>query len=453
MKQNLFNLATSYGAEYGFSIVRKTEEESVPVEQITAILIKTEHGSLVIDGTIPPKMSVKKGAEEKTIESLKRIAKHFGKRMKDLGSVDTEPESFKPTLESTKVDAAIKATEEPLKDLESTQEKPTGEAPFCSAGLDEELPEKKEEPVILTKEPVVQALEKPARPARGPKKGMTFEDLKAKLEAFCGENKDYKLDWDQKKEVFLVNKIGQPPITVQLKDGKPLCNPVDFGLQLADFKAGIGNLPALIQEDSDKIKAIAMALPGDPANMTGEMIRDFINPLASPKEIINYLVQCKNLGVNPFIPGESFLIKTEAKEGKASKVYTIIGRGFFRKKLYQHSGFKSIKSGIVVQKKDKPDADFIFRESTLYSPKSEELVGGWAEILMEDREPVRVEVSFHEYDAGNQQWQKRGATMIAKVAEVQASRAAIPDVFEGMYSSEEMGVTIKADPNKEIVVG
>ena len=56
-----------------------------------------------------------------------------------------------------------------------------------------------------------------------------------------------------------------------------------------------------------------------------------------------------------------------------------------------------------------------------------------------------MEVSFDEY-AGkkkdgslNSQWSKKPATMIRKVAAVQALREAFPQSFAGMYVAEEMG--------------
>ena len=59
---------------------------------------------------------------------------------------------------------------------------------------------------------------------------------------------------------------------------------------------------------------------------------------------------------------------------------------------------------------------------------------------------VRIEVSFDEY-AGrkkdgslNGQWSKKPATMIRKVALVQALREAFPKTFGGLYSAEEQGM-------------
>jgi hypothetical protein len=76
----------------------------------------------------------------------------------------------------------------------------------------------------------------------------------------------------------------------------------------------------------------------------------------------------------------------------------------------------------------------------------ETIIGGWAEVYRKDRQhSTRVEVSFEEYAARkkdgslNSQWSKKPATMIRKVAVVQALREAFPTNLGGMYSAEEVG--------------
>jgi hypothetical protein len=72
-----------------------------------------------------------------------------------------------------------------------------------------------------------------------------------------------------------------------------------------------------------------------------------------------------------------------------------------------------------------------------------DLVGGWSEILVKDKESVRTRVSFDEYVGKkkggdvNRQWLSQPGTMIRKVALVGGLREAFPDVFGGLYSEEE----------------
>ena len=77
----------------------------------------------------------------------------------------------------------------------------------------------------------------------------------------------------------------------------------------------------------------------------------------------------------------------------------------------------------------------------------EKIIGGWAEVFRKDRtHSTRIEVSFNEY-AGrkkdgslNNQWATKPATMIRKVAQVQALREAFPESLSNLYTSEEQGV-------------
>ena len=73
-------------------------------------------------------------------------------------------------------------------------------------------------------------------------------------------------------------------------------------------------------------------------------------------------------------------------------------------------------------------------------------MGGYAKVFRRDRtHSYCVEVSFDEYAARkkdgslNSQWSKKPATMIRKVALVQALREAFPENFSGLYSEEEAG--------------
>ena len=89
--------------------------------------------------------------------------------------------------------------------------------------------------------------------------------------------------------------------------------------------------------------------------------------------------------------------------------------------------------------------EIIYRIGTVKLP-GETIIGGYAEVWRKDRShSTRIEVSFDEY-AGrkkdgslNGQWSKKPATMIRKVALVQALRETFPSAFGGMYTAEEQG--------------
>ena len=79
-----------------------------------------------------------------------------------------------------------------------------------------------------------------------------------------------------------------------------------------------------------------------------------------------------------------------------------------------------------------------YREGS-FKLDTETLVGGWAEVSIKDRAvPSRAEVSLAEYDQGRSIWLSKPATMIRKVAVVQALREAFPAQFQALYDADEM---------------
>lgn len=122
----------------------------------------------------------------------------------------------------------------------------------------------------------------------------------------------------------------------------------------------------------------------------------------------------------------------------------VVGKDAYFKRAESNAAYDGFEAGIIV----KNEAGQIeYRPGTL-KLKEEELIGGYAEVFRKDRShSFRAEVSFDEY-AGrkkdgtlNSQWSKKPATMIRKVAAVQALREAFPQSFVGMYVAEEMGAS------------
>ncbi len=80
-----------------------------------------------------------------------------------------------------------------------------------------------------------------------------------------------------------------------------------------------------------------------------------------------------------------------------------------------------------------------------YCPPGFDVVGGWAEVHKDGwKFPLSLEVGYAEYvgrkkdGSITKMWQEKKATMIRKVALVQALREAFPSSFGGMYAQEEM---------------
>lgn len=156
------------------------------------------------------------------------------------------------------------------------------------------------------------------------------------------------------------------------------------------------------------------------------------------QEVMMYLTLCRYQHLNPFLK-EVYLIKYGN-----SPATIVTGKDLFMKRANRNPNYVGKKAGIIVANKE--NGAITEREGTVYIPETEELVGGWAKVYIKGHaEPEYASVSFNEY-AGrksdgtlNSQWATKPATMIRKVALVQALREAFPEDFGGLYSPEEMG--------------
>lgn len=156
------------------------------------------------------------------------------------------------------------------------------------------------------------------------------------------------------------------------------------------------------------------------------------------QEVMMFLTLCRYQRLNPFLK-EVYLIKYGN-----SPATIVTGKELFMKRANRNPNYAGKKAGIIVASKE--NGAVTEREGTVYIPETEELIGGWAKVYIKGHnEPEYVSVSFNEY-AGrksdgtlNSQWATKPATMIRKVALVQALREAFPEDFGGLYSPEEMG--------------
>jgi len=179
---------------------------------------------------------------------------------------------------------------------------------------------------------------------------------------------------------------------------------------------------------------------GDPSKVTEQ-------------EIMMFIQMCKYQGLNPFLR-EAYLIKF----GNAPATM-VTGKDTFVKRAAKSKLCTGYEAGVIVQKED---GTIEYRKGALVLPK-ETLVGGWARVYRKDWEvPMEISVGLEEYQRHNNKgelmtnWQKMPATMIRKVALVQALREAIPEEFGGLYSPEEMPIddsTLDSTPvNVEAVI-
>ena len=155
------------------------------------------------------------------------------------------------------------------------------------------------------------------------------------------------------------------------------------------------------------------------------------------KEVMMFIQKCRYQGLNPFLR-EAYLIKF----GNAPATM-VTGKDTFVKRAAKSKLCTGYEAGVIVQKEDETVE---YRKGALVLPK-ETLVGGWARVYRKDwKVPMEITVGLEEYQRYNNKgelmtnWQKMPATMIRKVALVQALREAIPEEFGGLYSPEEMPI-------------
>lgn len=186
--------------------------------------------------------------------------------------------------------------------------------------------------------------------------------------------------------------------------------------------------------------------------LTADTVRNYLtsgNSKATDQDVLMFIELCKAQKLNPFVR-DAYLVKFGNQPAQI-----IVGKDVFIKRASEHPNFNGMKAGIVILDKN---GDIKEREGAL-KLKEEELVGGWCEVYLKDKDfPVKSVVSFEEYAQKkndgtlNSMWSSKGATMIRKVAQSQALREAFPNELRGLYQQEEMGNENKL-PEKEVVVG
>jgi phage recombination protein Bet len=152
------------------------------------------------------------------------------------------------------------------------------------------------------------------------------------------------------------------------------------------------------------------------------------------QEVGMFLKLCEGQKLNPFLR-EAYLVKYGDQAAQM-----VVGKDAFTKRAENNENYKGAEAGIIVVNLK---GDLEERKGTFYikSKNREELVGGWAKVHFKDgKEEVYHTVSFDEYNTGKSLWAGKPATMIRKVALVQALREAFPNALSQLYISEEIGV-------------
>ena len=179
---------------------------------------------------------------------------------------------------------------------------------------------------------------------------------------------------------------------------------------------------------------------GETVRLSPNMIKQYLvngGGNVTNEEIMMFLNLCRFQHLNPFIR-EAYLIKYGNQAATM-----VVGKDTFMKRANERKEFQGFTAGIIVR--DAETGEIQEREGTFYDKDEERLLGGWCKVFLDGwRVPVYASVPLDEYVGRkkdgeiNGQWASKPATMIRKVALVQALREVFPDTNSGLYTQEEV---------------
>lgn len=189
-------------------------------------------------------------------------------------------------------------------------------------------------------------------------------------------------------------------------------------------------------------KPIKYRAGGEEVELSPELIRSYLvsgdGDKVTDQEVMMFLNLCRYNHLNPWLK-EVYLIKYNN-----SPATMVPGKEAFMKRAERNPSFAGIECGVVVW----DGQGFDHRQGAAFYPAyGDTLIGGWAKVYRTDRQfPIYAECSLDEYVGRkangevNSQWASKSATMIRKVAVMQALREAFPNDFGALYGAEEQGI-------------
>lgn len=157
--------------------------------------------------------------------------------------------------------------------------------------------------------------------------------------------------------------------------------------------------------------------------LSHQIIRELC-PKATDAEIGLFLKVCLYHHLNPFLR-EVYLVKYDER----APASIIIGKETFTQRAEAHPAFDGFRAGVLLER----DGNLLEVAGSFVGAR-DTLVGGWAEVFRKDRQyPFRISVSLSEFNRKQSTWSLMPATMIRKVALVQALREAFPSLYAGLH--------------------
>lgn len=180
-------------------------------------------------------------------------------------------------------------------------------------------------------------------------------------------------------------------------------------------------------------KKIQYQVAGQDVELSANIVRIYLtkgNGSVTDQDIVQFINICKFNQLNPFL-NEAYLVKFGTQPAQM-----IVSKEALFKRAEANENYDGFRSGLIIVRNNEVKEI----EGGFYL-KDDEILGAWAEVYRKDRKfPIVAKVPLSEYDKKQSTWNEKKATMITKVAKVQALREAFPAQLGAMYTSEEQGV-------------
>ena len=201
-----------------------------------------------------------------------------------------------------------------------------------------------------------------------------------------------------------------------------------------------------ITKQEEKNPKVTYDVAGQEVTLSFRIIKDYLtkgNGAVSDQDLMQFMSVCKFNQLNPFL-NEAYLIKFGDKPAQM-----VVSKEALMKRAEANKEYEGIRAGLILLREGK-----ITEVEGAFYLKDDEILGAWAEVYRKDRKfPIVAKIPLSEYDKNQSTWNEKKATMITKVAKVQALREAFPAQLGAMYTSEEQGVVdIEAEVTSRKVV-
>ena len=188
-----------------------------------------------------------------------------------------------------------------------------------------------------------------------------------------------------------------------------------------------------ITKQEEKNPKVTYDVAGQEVTLSFRIIKDYLtkgNGAVSDQDLMQFMSICKFNQLNPFL-NEAYLIKFGDKPAQM-----VVSKEALMKRAEANKEYEGIRAGLILLREGK-----ITEVEGAFYLKDDEILGAWAEVYRKDRKfPIVAKIPLSEYDKNQSTWNEKKATMITKVAKVQALRDAFPAQLGAMYTSEEQGV-------------